>query len=319
MKKLAIRTLGWGIGWGIGGLALVQLPALANNPANNPLVNAASSTHSFSGTPALSAPIGTGLGQQPGVQSSAQADLQPQLLAVALDARNLQQGDSGADVRILQRYLSRNGLYPYEVDGVFGIETATAVATYQRIRDLPATGIADEATLIDMDFDFLPTASAPAFTPSVTNNNTPGTALLSGNLVPGGSGSDVIALQQRLNAFGIPLFVDGVYGFETEQAVRTYQRVQGLNASGIADNATLESMGFSVPNYPYIAAVIADTSLLGDVQRFFPDAFVDRNRRGRFINIGTFNERSPAEARVDAAAARGFTTRVLYRRSGLFR
>lgn len=310
MKKLAIRTLGWGIGWGIGGLALVQLPVLANNLANNPLVNAVSSTHSFSGRTSFSEQTGRTQIQQPHSQA--------QLLAVALGARNLQQGDFGPDVRILQRYLSRNGLYPYEVDGVFGIETATAVATYQRIRDLPATGIADEATLIDMDFDFLPTAAAPAFTPSATTN-TSGASLLSGNLVPGSSGSDVIALQQRLNAFGIPLFVDGVYGFETEQAVRTYQRVQGLNVTGSADNTTLESMGFSVPNYPYIAAIIADGSRLSEVQRFFPEAYVDRNRRGRFINIGTFADRSPAEARVDAAAARGFTTRVLYRQSGLFR
>lgn len=307
MKKLAIRTLGWGIGWSLGGLAFIQLPVLAaNNPANTPWVNAASSSHSLFGSVSFSEQTPTGQIQQ------------PQLLAVALGARNLQQGDSGADVRILQRYLSRNGLYPYEVDGVFGIETATAVATYQRIRNLPATGIADEETLVDMEFDFLPTAAAPAFTPSAAPS-AQGTSLLSGNLVPGSSGSDVIALQQRLNAFGIPLFVDGVYGFETEQAVRTYQRVQGLNATGSADNATLESMGFAVPNYPYIAAVIADGSRLSEVQRFFPEAFVDRNRRGRFINIGTFAGRSPAEARVDAAAARGFTTRVLYRRSGLFR
>ncbi|MEO1444802.1 MAG: peptidoglycan-binding domain-containing protein, partial [Cyanobacteria bacterium J06635_11] len=138
-------------------------------------------------------------------------------------------------------------------------------------------------------------------------------SLLGGNLVPGSSGSDVIALQQRLVSFGIPIFVDGVYGFETEQAVSTYQRVQGLSVTGSADNATLKSMGFSVPDYRYVAAVIADQAVLTDVQRYFPQAFVDRNRRGRFINIGSFAERFPAEARVDAAAARGFTTRVLYR------
>ncbi|MEL6816397.1 MAG: peptidoglycan-binding domain-containing protein, partial [Cyanobacteria bacterium J06598_3] len=136
-------------------------------------MNAVSSAQSVSGGTAFSEPTSATQRRQPNAQ----------LLAVALDARNLQQGDSGADVRILQRYLSRNGLYPYEVDGVFGIETATAVATYQRIRDLPATGIADEATLIDMDFDFLPTAAAPAFTPSATTNS-PGASLLSGSLLP---------------------------------------------------------------------------------------------------------------------------------------
>ncbi|MEM9089665.1 MAG: peptidoglycan-binding domain-containing protein, partial [Cyanobacteria bacterium P01_F01_bin.53] len=119
-------------------------------------------------------------------------------------------------------------------------------------------------------------------------------------------------LQQRLNDFGIPVFVDGVYGFETEQGVRTYQRIQGLSVTGAADNETLERMGFEIPDYPYVAAVIADESRLAEVQQFFPGAFIDRNRRGRFINIGSFAERFPAEARVDAAAARGFTTRVLF-------
>ena len=123
----------------------------------------------------------------------------------------------------------------------------------------------------------------------------------------------MIALQQRLNRLGIPVFVDGVYGFETQQGVRTYQRVQGLNVTGNADNATLESMGFVAPNYPYVAAVIADESQLASVREFFPDAFVDRNRRGRFINIGSFGDRFPAEARANAATARGFSTRVLYR------
>lgn len=291
MKPLTVRALGWGSLI----VALVQLPAFAITQPTNPLAS------------------------QPSADANALFE-SSQLVAVGLTRRTLRPGDTGADVRSLQLYLGRNGLYPFEVDGIYGQETAQGVATYQRIRDLPATGIADEETLRDMDFEFLsgrgvpaaPTASAAPSGPSLSSNT----------LAPGSTGNDVVALQQRLNGFGIPVFVDGIYGFETQQGVRTYQRVQGLPVTGNADRRTLSDMGFSVssrPSLPYIAAVIADESALSDVQRFFPEAYIDRERGGRFINIGNFDSRSPAEARVDAAAARGYNTRVIYRRRGLFR
>ncbi|NJM96715.1 MAG: peptidoglycan-binding protein [Phormidesmis sp. RL_2_1] len=295
MKQLAIRSLGWGAGIIA---AITQLPVIARQPMPN----------------TASIPISTSIpisSQSVSNQSSQPAS---QLLAVALSSRSLRVGDTGADVRALQRYLSRNGLYPFIIDGVYGQETADAVSTYQRIRDLPATGIADEATLTDMEFDFLPAAAPPASAPPASGASQ--AAIRSGILAPGSTGSDVIALQQRLNGLGIPVFVDGIYGFETQQAVRTYQRVQGLNVTGNADNETLQAMGFSAAasRLNYVAAVIADESRLASVRQFFPEAYVDRLRQGSFINIGNFGERLPAEARADAAAARGFSTRVLYRR-----
>lgn len=281
-QQFTVRRL-W---WGAGLIAFIQLPVLASS---SPL--------------AMSS-----------ISPRANAQISPQLVAVSLTRRSLTVGDEGSDVIALQRFLSRQSLYPYVIDGIYGSETASAVATWQRIRGLSATGTADEATLRDMDFDFeaesRPIAAAPSNIPSSAST------LLSPSLGPGDEGTDVINLQRRLRDFGIPLFVDGVYGFETQQAVRTYQRVQDLEVTGNADSTTLETMGFSLPNYPYIAAVIADPSRLSEVQRFFPSAYVANNRRGKYINIGSFADRLPAEARVDAAAARGFNTRVLYSRSG---
>ena len=298
MKQLTIRALGWGALT----TALVQTPVLATTQS----VNRAATQ--FSDRAVSASPHSPQL-------------LGPQLLAaVGLTSRTLRPGDIGPDVTALQRYLSRNGLYPFEVDGIYGQETADGVSTYQRIRNLPATGIADEETLRDMEFEFLPGSSNTTVgSPPVTSS---GPSLSNSTLVPGSSGSEVVALQQRLNNLGIPVFVDGIYGFETQQGVRTYQRVQGLPVTGNADSETLSSMGFSVssrPSLPYVSAVIADESALASVQEFFPEAYVDRDRAGRFINIGSFDTRFPAEARVDAAAARGFNTRVIYRRRGLFR
>ncbi len=292
IKPLTIRALGLGALT----IALVQMPVSATTQSVN-----------------QSASYSSG---QLGVSTDS-----PQLLAaVGLTRRRLSPGDTGADVNALQRYLGRNGLYPFEIDGVYGQETADAVATYQRIRDLPATGVADEETLRDMEFEFLPGGSTAISPPAAATVS--GSGLSNSTLVPGSTGSDVIALQQRLNSFGIPVIVDGDYGFETQQGVRTYQRVQGLPVTGNADSETLASMGFSVSSrtsLPYISAVIADESVLASVRQFFPEAYVDRDRGGRFINIGSFDTRSPAEARVDAAAARGYNTRVIYRRRGFFR
>ena len=383
MKQLAVRISRWGIGgWGIGIIVLIPMPALATNQVTSiasvqPVANQSATVQNAS-------------------SSSLQPTTQPaQLLAaIALSSRNLKPGDSGANVRVLQRYLSRNGLYPFTIDGTYSQKTADAVATYQRVRNLPATGIANEETLRNMGFDFLPEPVAPQQVSSRTRigsrtlrpgdsgadvialqrylqrtglysntidgdygegtasavsryqrirgvsdtgianettlrdmgfefsnaSSTPtarptsqGRSLSSGGLSVGSSGSDVIALQQKLNAYGISVGVDGDYGISTQQAVRTYQRVQGLSVTGVADRDTLDSMGFSVPNYPYIAAVIGDEAELASVQKYFKDAYLDRDRRGRFINIGSFGDRFPAEARVNAARARGFSTRVLYR------
>lgn len=382
MKQLAVRISRWGIGsGGIGMIALIPMPALATNQ----VISVASVQ-----------PVAN---QSATIQNTHFSSLQPaaqpaQLLAaVAITSRNLKVGDSGADVRVLQRYLSRNGLYPFTIDGTYSQETADAVTTYQRVRNLPATGTANEETLRDMGFDFLPEPVAPQQVSSRTrigsrtlrlgdrsadvtalqrylqriglysntidgdygegtasavsryqrirgvsdtgianettlrdmgfefsstsaptaSSTSRGSSLESDGLSIGSSGSDVIALQQRLNAYDIPVAVDGDYGLSTQQAVRTYQRVRGLSVTGVADRDTLDSMGFSVANLPYIAAVIADESELASVQKYFKDAYLDKDRRGRFINIGSFGDRFPAEARVNAARARGFSTRVLYR------
>ncbi|EDX87277.1 Putative peptidoglycan binding domain protein [Synechococcus sp. PCC 7335] len=335
MKQLTIRA----IGWGVLTMTFVQLPVLAmTEPAYRIVRHSAITTFD-----------------------------DPHLLAVGLTRRALRRGDIGEDVRALQLYLSQNGLFPYQADGIYGQETVDGVVTYQRIRDLPATGIADEETLRDMDFEFLP-ADEVSLPPADFSSEEFGSedfgsedfsseefgsedfgsedfsseefgseefgseefgsedfnydgSMTSDTLAPGSTGSSVIALQERLNNFGIPVFVDGTYGFETQQGVRTYQRLQRLPVTGTADRRTLSSMGFSVsskPIRPYISAVIADESALDSIRELFPEAYVDRERGGRFINIGSFESRSPAEARVDTAAAQGYNARVIYRRRGFF-
>lgn len=54
----------------------------------------------------------------------------------------------------------------------------------------------------------------------------------------GSIGPSVTALQRELKASGYPLSIDGHFGPQTEQAVRGYQRSQGLVVDGIAGPKT---------------------------------------------------------------------------------
>jgi len=58
----------------------------------------------------------------------------------------------------------------------------------------------------------------------------------------GDRSQDVRVLQQRLNLAGASLFVDGLFGDATENAVRAYQSKMGLVADGIAGSKTLASL-----------------------------------------------------------------------------
>jgi hypothetical protein len=58
----------------------------------------------------------------------------------------------------------------------------------------------------------------------------------------GDRSQDVRVLQQRLNLAGASLFVDGLFGDATENAVRAYQSKMGLVADGIAGPKTLAAL-----------------------------------------------------------------------------
>lgn len=69
------------------------------------------------------------------------------------------------------------------------------------------------------------------------------------NLTYGSQGSEVKKLQTALNQAGYSLNVDGIYGKETEAAVRDYQRKNGLAVDGIAGNRTQTSLyGAAAPS-----------------------------------------------------------------------
>lgn len=155
--------------------------------------------------------------------------------------------------------------------------------------------------------------------PTPSGSNSTGT-FVRRSLGFGDFGRDVEALQRALTSNGIsPGPIDGEYGTLTRDAVREFQRLYDLPATGIADQETLDGLGVGsgeefANDLPYVAAVTEPPRHLGRVQRVFGNAVVDSARQGEFINIGRYSSRSSAAERVREARRSGFDARIIYRK-----
>ena len=133
------------------------------------------------------------------------------------DVRVLKYGDNGDDVKALQTRLKEMKYYTGKLSGRYREGTREAVRTFQKDFGLEATGVAD------------------AHTQSL---------LYSTRYRPlryGSKGDDVKALQTRLMELGYyKAKVSGNYLEVTQSAVVTFQKINALDRTGIADPDTQE-------------------------------------------------------------------------------
>ncbi|HEY6698763.1 MAG TPA: peptidoglycan-binding domain-containing protein [Acidimicrobiales bacterium] len=71
----------------------------------------------------------------------------------------------------------------------------------------------------------------------------PTTETISSPLSFGDTGPDVVIVQERLAAVGLPVTADGVYGQETVDAVMAFQEQEQLVVDGVVGSATGEALG----------------------------------------------------------------------------
>lgn len=163
------------------------------------------------------------------------ADVRSMLL-VTIDPNNtpsptplvLKSGVKGDAVTRLQQRLKELGYYTGDVDGQYGSGTAEAVTLFQAQHGLSADGIAGEATL-----GLVYAEAAQTYIPTPTPE--PAASLVK----KGDSGEAVSAMQERLKELGYyEGEVDGAFGGGTEEAVRLFQRQNGLDVDGIAATQT---------------------------------------------------------------------------------
>lgn len=132
-------------------------------------------------------------------------------------------GSRGSEVRQIQTALKRQGYYKGSVDGIYGSETERAVRSFQSAKGLSVDGICGTETLQAL-----------------------GIGGAGSSFRRGSTGSGVKKIQQKLKNWGYYSgSVDGVFGSETEAAVKRFQSKNGLSADGICGVKTLAAMGLS--------------------------------------------------------------------------
>jgi len=176
------------------------------------------------------------------------------------------------------------------------IEVLPPAATVPPIGSRPLLGVGDE---LNGPLAQLGVSAAGICSPSASaDNDRPGLSTIQF----GDTGSSVRALQERLAELRYnPGPIDGEFGSQTESAVTRFQQAQGLIATGVAGEETLQALGFGrslidTGNYVVvIPASISDVETLQTAQSEVTRACFARARQGSYIYAGGYNSRSAAE------------------------
>ncbi len=139
----------------------------------------------------------------------------------------LKAGSKGDEVEWVQNYLLKAG-YNVDVDGVFGSETAQAVAQFQADNGLDVDGVAGPLTV------------------ALMKEGTPEPTVLpdgSGLIEYGSEGEEVEEIQAMLNEIhDADLELDGKFGMLTLDAVMNFQAEFGLDVDGIVGPITFAKL-----------------------------------------------------------------------------
>ncbi len=189
----------------------------------------------------------------------------------------ISRGDTGIYVNIIQTELNQiSNHYPaidkiYPVDGIFGPATENSVKQFQEIFNLNPDGIVGKDTWYKLVYAYVGNLR-------LNELNSEGQRLFGAELsYPdaislGDRGEKVSDLQFFLAVISSvdgripPVVIDGIFGDDTENAVRAFQREYGLVENGVVDGQTWDEIydefkgvadrvygeeGFDVNGYPY--------------------------------------------------------------------
>jgi peptidoglycan hydrolase-like protein with peptidoglycan-binding domain len=138
----------------------------------------------------------------------------------------LKVGSTGPAVRHRQHQLKKLGYYMGRPDGVFGQGTRSAVISFQAANGLAADGIIGPATGAVLD--------------RLAGHRHSGTGTL---IRLGSRGGAVTMVQSRLKMLGYYAGnVDGIFGGQTEAAVKAFQSASGLTPDGIVGPQTMRAL-----------------------------------------------------------------------------
>lgn len=235
--------------------------------------------------------------------------------------QRIEQGAKGPEVTVIQERLKQLGYFNQSPTGNFGSVTKNAVRQFQQQNGLNPDGVVGPQTISLL---FSPSARPT----QLQSYGIPATTSIEGDREPlrtprrvselrrGDRGSQVRLLQERLTDRGFyPGLIDGIYGRQTESAVRQFQRENNFFADGNASSGTLTALGIKTQESTgsYVVVVpLRDQKTLLEVQRYIPNAIVADSRQGKYVNAGDFTSRAVAESRSNRLRSWGFDARVTY-------
>jgi peptidoglycan hydrolase-like protein with peptidoglycan-binding domain len=123
------------------------------------------------------------------------------------------EGSAGENVRSIQYLLDAHGS-DLVVDGVFGPKTNAAVRAFQAEHGLTVDGIVGDQTWPKLIIQ----------------------------VAQGSTGDAVRAVQSQIHSRSGWLAVDGIFGPETDSAVRVFQQITGVGVDGIAGPVTWNTL-----------------------------------------------------------------------------
>ena len=162
-----------------------------------------------------------------------------------IPSQTLRSGNSGSDVKILQRRLKALKYYVGTIDGKMDQETVKALKNFQKAHGLKDDGVAGKETYAILFSDAAlvkGTTPTPVATETPTPETTGTTTAASENwptLRKNDSGENVAQLQEALIQLGYMTGkADGNYGASTVSAVKEFQKANGLTEDGTAGEET---------------------------------------------------------------------------------
>lgn len=171
--------------------------------------------------------------------------------ALAYESTTLRNGSRGENVRVLQQALIDLGYLRGTADGIFGNNTENAVRSFQKKNKLNVDGLAGKKTqeqILRMAEEQKKPVSAgkPSNTPVPESVPNQSDRIFSGNystIRNGDKGKRVTLLQNALISVGtLTGKADGVFGKNTLNAVKKFQKSKKLTADGLAGKKTLVAL-----------------------------------------------------------------------------
>lgn len=164
-------------------------------------------------------------------------------ICTAASAQSYSLGDEADEVATIQTALTELGLYSADITGHFGEKTETAVKKFQKKYAFETNGIVDEDVFDELCKAAGISASGSSSSSSSSSGSGSSSASSSTLLKAGDESTAVRQLQENLAALGYYSgSITGHFGSITQEAVKKFQRQNGLSADGIAGSKTLDAI-----------------------------------------------------------------------------